>query len=192
MIILPKKTVPVAQPEAPLHDIMLFPYYQTREDVLADLGAKAASVMGPPDPSMRRKHWYDPAYAGAEDDGEPVFYDVVHLHPQTGQPVLGADGRPKLTRLALSKPEAGRLNIGTGAANEFPAATVFMRLQPYPFPVRPLHPDEELAMSSGPMPVVVVRNRVLQAQKPLPDGVFTERDRQVLMAIARKLGVDIQ
>lgn len=198
MIIRPKSTIPVDVPETTLFDIMIFPLFQTREDAQTELGEAADIILGQPDPNRRRKNWFDPAFVGAEDDGEIVLYDVIHYHPQTGQPILGSDGRPKSTKLALSKWEAGRLNIGTGLANEFPPTTTFMRLQPYPFPIRQLHADEELAMSEQFTQTVVVRNKALSAQKPLPEGVFTSKDRELLVAnnkllrsIAQSLGIPL-
>lgn len=195
MIIHPKSDVPIAVPEAPLSDIYLFPVYQSREDVYNSGLSRSLieKVLPPCNQNRRAKHWFDPRYVDAEDDGEPVIYDVVQFNPNTGMPVLDQDGKPKITKLAMEKSAAGRMNIGTGRANEFPLDSTYMRLKPYPVPIRELHPDEELAAAAGFGAIagnVVVRNKKLYS--PPVQGLccgFTEEDRRVLLAIARKLGI---
>lgn len=193
MIIYPSTSVPIDKPEAPLSDIHLFPVCQTREDAAKLLPASV--MLPPPDPTRRLKYWVDPAFVGVEDDGEPVSYLVVHFDSRTGVPVLDANGMPRTRTLILSKTEAGRFNVPYNeSANEFPPSSVAAALKPLPVPIRNLHPDEYLAVAGGFGAVVgqvVVRNRRLyQAPAKGSDG-FTEKDRALLIEIARALGIAV-
>lgn len=160
MIIYGKPDVPIPGPSAPLSDLFQFPVMQTREDYRELFRSEPPE----PDPMLRRKHWLDPGYAGMqEDDGEEVSYIVLAVDPRTGQPKLNSNGAPYLTTLTISKYLAGRVNIPAGMANEYPAETPIMRFTQYQIPLRPLHADEYLAMSPGPISVPIVINRAKQS-----------------------------
>lgn len=187
MIIEPKgpSLGPIQTEVGGIMDLIVLPYLQTRDDYRELTGADPP----PPDPARRAKHWFDPTYAGMEDDGEMVPYRVLHIHPVTRQPVLGPNGQPRLTTIWLSKAEAGSVNIPQGTANEFSSDAPIMRLAPVPPPLRELHPDERLEIGFGGL-VQVVNTRLRESSLARND-VWTSRDREILHAIARKLGIDV-
>ncbi|MBM3788298.1 MAG: hypothetical protein FJW30_28515 [Acidobacteria bacterium] len=153
----------------------LFPYYQTREEFKKATGMEPApfSSLKPP------KYWFDPA--AKDSTRRNISYDNVIAYHGNGSPVIGADGKPMMDVLVISKDEAATVNIppkGLGVAN-VPGADV----PEVPPPMRALNPDEELFV---PFPGLIgVRIKgTLEA-----DRGFTEEDRAMLMAIAAKLGV---
>ncbi len=163
MTIRPNPVVPINMETTSAIELTKFPIYQTRTDYAAEHGGEE-----PPDPaqSIRRKHWYDPRYKDVnEDNGEVAVYTVIASDIHTGKPLLGEDGKPYLTQLIIPQFIAGRVNIPTGIANEFAPSTTILRLAPYPFPVRPLDKDEELAMPDSPFGGPMVVNRALKAQR---------------------------
>lgn len=158
MIIRPKNRAPIEEKTGVEQDLWIFPLYQTREDYAQDHGGKEPP---PPDPGIRAKHWYDPAYSDvAEDDGKVVVYNVVERNPRTGAVVVDEQRRPRIGQMVMPTWIAGRVNIPYGTANEFPPEAVISRLAPYPVPIRGLAPVEELEMSSHPFqPGIVVRRK---------------------------------
>lgn len=185
MIIRPKPEVPISTARSGVTDLILFPVYQTREDWATQFGSEPPSA----DPNRRAKYWFDPDYAGVrpeDDDGEAVGYDTLLIHPLTGVVAKDVNGNPRIGKIWMSKWEAGSVNIPSGISNEFHPATIIARQQPWPPPLRPLHPDERLEFGFG--GVVYVRNINIRELRVGTDG-FTESDRQLLHAIARKLGL---
>ena len=111
-----------------------------------------------------------------------MYAQALVTDPDTGTVLAGSDGNPALDALVLDRDEAANVNIppsGTGATN-IPGAD----RPEIPVPLRPLEPNEELFFDFG--RVVAVKNTELFAQ--LETG-FTQQDRSLLQAIARKLGV---
>lgn len=185
MIIRPRNQVPIQTERGTLFDLMVFPLYQTRADYAEDHGGQEPP---PPDPSQRAKHWYDPRFTGMqEDDGETVSYLVLGRNPRTGEVLLDGMGRPRLVDLVLPTYIAGRVNIPSGLANEFPQNTTIMKLQPYPFPIRELHADEDLRRPETPFGDVVVFNIRLAAQSKENRPGFDAEDRMLLKSIQGKL-----
>lgn len=158
----------------PLADYNLFPRYQTREDYRKATGAE------PPQFDARKapKYWLDPK--AKESPRNSVVYDNVVLVGVGSAAVPGLDGNPQLDVLVLSKAEAGTVNIPPNATN-VPGADV----PEVPMPLRPLEPWAKLEF--GFAGTVHVRNtRVVESDPP---GAFTTADRDLLWAIARKLGI---
>jgi len=171
MVVKPRPEIPIGVAQDSLSAIYLFPVYQRREDLSPE--------PPPPDYNKRAKHWFDPAFVGAEDDGEPVVYRVVQIHPKTQRPVLGPDGKPRVVPLWMTKAEAGSVNIPYGdRANEVtPDMPIFASV---PVPLRELHPMEEIRMGEGPMAGPIVVNKAFEVAAPT---AFTEADRKVLQRI---------
>ena len=158
-----------------LERLHLFPYFQTREEFKRANGVDAPPFSGNRPP----KYWFDPSAKDATR--RAVVYDNVIAYEANGAPLVGADGKPVLDVLMLSKDEAASVNIppkGLGQAN-IPGADV----PEVPSPLRALKDDEELFV---PFPgIVAVRIKgALEA-----DRGFTEEDRSILLSIARKLGL---
>lgn len=185
MVIEPKNQSPITTEVGGVMDLVVVPVFQTRDDYKARYGAEPP----PPDPMRRAKHWFDPAYVGAIDDGEMVPYLTLAVHPSTGQPIPGPDGNPRLATIWLTKEEAGSVNIPAGTANEFPANMPVMRLAPIHPPVRPLHPDERLEFGMG--GIVRVVNIRLREKALASADQWTAADRALLRKIAAKLGVEV-
>lgn len=180
MTIYGKPEIPIRKPTEPFSVLYQFPVFQTRDDYREVMGKEPP----PPDPSIRRKNWMDPAYAHlTEENGEEVSYLILAVDPATNRPRLNADGRPYLVTTTMSAYVAGRVNIPYGIANEFPAGTQIMRFSYQP-PVRNLHPDEELRMTPGPMGTVIVINRALQ-QETVSD--YLRQIRELLDKIERRI-----
>jgi hypothetical protein len=158
-----------------LEKLHLFPYYQTRE------AYEAATGVAPPkfDGTRPPKYWFDPA--AKDSTRRNIIYDQILAYAANGSPLVDENGKPMLDFLMLYKEEALAVNIppkGIGTAN-IPGADK----PEVPPPLRALRPDEELFF---PFPgVVAVRIKGTLE----PDRGFTEEDRELLLAIARKLGV---
>ncbi len=151
--------------------LYLFPYYQTREDY-----RKAFGVEPPPwDESRPPKRWLDPGALGSSRRN--VVYDPVIATSDTGQALVGPDGRPVLDVLVLKKEEAASVNIPPAATN-VPGADV----PEAPPPLRRLEANEELFFQFGGL--VAVKNKELY--QALEVG-FTAQDRALLKSIAQKL-----
>jgi hypothetical protein len=158
-----------------IEKLFLFPYFQTREEY------QAATGIEPPkfDSTRPPKYWFDPAAKDATRRN--VTYDQVIAYAASGSPLVGEDGQPLLELMMLNKDDAAAVNIppkGLGFANIAGADKPEI-----PPPLRPLRADEELFF---PFPgIVAVRIKGTLE----PDRGFTEEDRALLTAIARKLGV---
>lgn len=161
-------------PKYSLSKLYLFPTYQSREEFRSATGADAP----PFDPRRPPKYWLDPA--AASKTARTIIYDRVLAVDDGGKPVAGPDGNPFMEPMALSKADAGSVNIPPSATN-VPGADVPL----VPVPLRALEPDEQLFFDFG--GVVSVKNTKLYPQ-PAGEG-FTAQDRQLLQAIAIKLGV---
>lgn len=158
-----------------LEKLHLFPYYQTREQY------EAATGVVPPkfDGNRPPKYWFDPT--AKDSNRRNTTYDQIIAYAANGSPLVSEDGTPMLEFLMLYKEDAMAVNIppkGDGVAN------IFGSNKPeVPPPLRALRPDEELFF---PFPgIVAVRIKGTLE----PDRGFTEEDRDILMAVARKLGV---
>jgi hypothetical protein len=152
-----------------------FPYYQTRQAYEAATGLEAP----PFNPTRPPKYWFDPA--ANESTKRNVVYDQVIAYSASGSPLMGDKGQPLLEILMLTKDEAATVNIPPkelGKTN-VPGADV----PEIPPPLRPLREDEELFFPMGGIVAVRIKG-TLEA-----DRGFTEEDRALLEAIARKLGV---
>jgi hypothetical protein len=172
---------PIREAYAPLTELQVFDVYQTRQDYEEATG----NPCPPPDPKRRRKHWFDPAYAGVsqeDDDGQLVFYQALAVNPRTRAVVRDFNGKPMLTTIALSKWEAGQVNIPEGTANEFPLSEPIMMFDQIQTPLRSLTPEEELEFY-GPMGVVRVVNTVLRDADKAKSEQFTAADREALRQI---------
>jgi hypothetical protein len=187
MVIYPGKDKPIKKPTASLHEIALFPVFQTREDYETLLRKPCPA----PDPDRRAKYWFDPAYSDVtpdNDDYEAVTYRVPAINVLNGLPIADQDGRVKTTLITLWKWEAGSVNIPRGITNEFPSYANITKFAPVPVPIRELEPEEELLVVNG---VLVVRNKVLyaeQRQKEAERNIVTlsERDWQRMEALLQK------
>lgn len=157
--------------------LYVFPYYQTREAYQAAVG-----VEPPPfDASRPPKAWFDP---NAKATGKRfVVYDRVVAYSQSGSPIVSESNQPVTEQLLLPVDEAATVNIppkGPTVAN-IKGADV----PEVPCPLRPLNADEEIFFSFP----GVVSVRLKGEPQPAKDGSFTEDDRMILMAIARKVGI---
>lgn len=167
-------------PEYPIDRLYLFPKYGSREEY-----QKATGQEPPPwNPWRQPKGWFDPK--AKDSPKRKVVYDVVlATHVDSGVPLADADGKPMLDSLILDKDEAGTVNIppkGTGFTNVPGAGKPEV-----PVPMRPLEPNEELFFGFGRS--VIVKNVELFRQ--LEEG-FRSEDRELLKAIATKLGVEVR
>jgi hypothetical protein len=161
-----------------LENLLLFPIYQTRAQY-----EKATGKEPPPfDPTRPPKSWFDPAAAADTGTRRNIIYENVIAYDKEGKPIPGPDGKPMLESMLLSKVEAGSVNIPMKVGANEPGTEV----PEVPAPLRALEPDEYLDFGwSG---IVIVRNR--KFDEPTPT-VFNVQDREIIKAIARKLGVAI-
>jgi hypothetical protein len=151
----------------------LFPTYNTREDYFAATGKVAPEF----NPNQDIKTWLDPK--AAESTRRNVVYDQVLVTNQYGSPTAGPDGKPSFDVLVLAKEVAATINVPD---RDTPPG---MASRPTtPVPLRELKPEEELIFIFGGN--IAVRNK--QAfQKEVRE--FTPFDREILMKIAERLGV---
>jgi len=158
-----------------LESLYLFPYYQTREDYQKATGAEPPKF----DATRPPKQWFDPA---AKDSARRnITYDQVIAYSATGAPILDGNGNPTTELMMLNKDDAASVNIppkGLGTANVDGADHPEI-----PPPLRALRNGEELFVPFGSIVAVRVKGTLE------PDRGFTEEDRTLLLAIARKLGV---
>jgi len=150
-----------------------FPAYMTRDEYQAAIGEEPPAW----NPDRAPKYWFDPAAKNATKMS--VVYDCVIATAANGTPLVGDDGKPVTDLMVLSKSEASTVNIPPKLAN-IPGADV----PAIPVPLRALEPGEELFFSLG--GVVSVKNTALYSQL---DNGFTVKDREILLAIASKLGL---
>lgn len=162
-------------PEYGIRELYLFPYYETRERFQKETG-----IEPPPfDPTRPPKYWFDPQAASSTKRN--VIYDSVIAQNELGNPIRDEEGRPVLEALLLKREHAATVNIPPKKGGNEPGAEV----PSVPVPLRPLHEDEELAFD--PWGGVRVRNKKLWVE-PVSYGKY---DRDLLMAIARKLNVNL-
>jgi hypothetical protein len=165
--------------EAPvkgLDSLYIFPYYMTREAFEQATGRPCP----PWNPNLPPKYWFDPK--AAESTRRNVVYDNTLVYTLDGTIVQDANGKPTLDVLVLTKEQAANVNIPDkrlGAAN-IPGAD----RPEVPVPLRLPDETEEIFFIWG--QTVAVRNKTAWEQT---QNVFTARDRQLLKAIAEKLGV---
>jgi hypothetical protein len=156
-----------------LEKLYLFPYYQTREAYQKATGVEPPKFDGTKPP----KYWFDPA--AKESTRRNIAYDQILCYAVNGAALFDENGKPMLEMLMLNKDEAAAVNIppkGLGMGN-IPGAD-----QPeIPPPLRSLREDEEFFVPFG--GVIGVRIKGMLE----PDRGFTEEDRALLLAIARKL-----
>jgi len=150
-----------------------FPVYMTREEYQAATGQQAPEW----NPDRAPKYWFDAA--AKNSTRMSVVYDCVIATAANGVPLVGDGNKPVTDLMVLSKNEAATVNIPPKVAN-VPGADV----PAVPAPLRALEPGEELFFSLG--GVVSVKNTALYSQL---DNGFTVKDREVLLAIAAKLGL---
>ena len=150
-----------------------FPVYMTRDEYQAAIGQP------PPEwnPDRAPKYWFDAA--AKNSTRMSVVYDCVIATAANGVPLVSDDNKPVTDLMVLSRNEAATVNIPPKAAN-IPGADV----PAVPVPLRALEDGEELFFSLG--GVVSVKNTALYSQL---DNGFTVKDREVLLAIAAKLGL---
>ena len=158
-----------------LEKLHLFPYYQTREEY------EAATGITPPkfDGNRPPKYWFDPA--AKDSNRRNITYDHVIAYATNGSPLVNESGSPMTEMMMLFKDEAVAVNIppkGLGTANIFGADKPEI-----PPPLRALRADEEFFFPFASIVAVRVKGTLE------PDRGFTEEDRDILLAIARKLGV---
>ncbi len=155
--------------------LYVFPYYQTREEYQKATGVEPPKFDGTKAP----KYWFDPAAKGSTRRN--MAYDYVLSYAVNGSPLFDENGKPMLEMLMLNKDDAATVNIppkGLGMAN-IPGADK----PEIPPPLRALNADEEFFV---PFPGII-GVRIKGSLEP--DRGFTEEDRSVLLAIAKKLGV---
>jgi hypothetical protein len=163
-------------PKYGITNLYLFPSYATPEDF-----EKATGQACPPwDPTRAPKHWYDPKpvkkFVGPGNIAY-TSYDRVWLGSRD------AANNPVLDPLVISMDQAAAVNIaptGPGTTN-IPGADV----PEVPAPMRALEPNEELFFDWG--GILTVKNTELFSQ--LVEVGFSQHDRDLLAAIAKKLGV---
>jgi len=165
------------QPFYPFDTLFLFPYYSTREEY-----EKATGRPAPPwDETKPPKYWFDPK--APEAPRKLVVYDTVLAISENGTLLRDeTTNQPLLDMLVLTKEHAAVVNIPAKgvAAGKVPNAD-----QPeVPMPLRPLLDYEELFFRFG--GTIAVRDKEYYAQTQVG---FTSDDRDLIKAIAAKLGV---
>jgi hypothetical protein len=164
------------QPFSSIETLFLFPYYSTREQYEAATGKPAPAW----DPARPPKYWLDPNALDAPR--RTVVYDSALAINESGHIMRDSQDLPQLDVLVLPREIAASVNIppkGPGAAN-IPGAD-----QPeVQMPLRALRSHEELFFRFG--NTIAVRDKNLYPQTQVG---FLHSDRELLQAIARKLGV---
>ena len=170
-----------SKPNAPQYgvdNLYLFPVYQTRDQY------RAATGQEPPpfDPTKPEKGWSDP---NPPTSGKfvAIYPRVISWDANGTNANVGPDGKPFFEPLVLPIDWAKSVNIAAKAAANEPGTGVAV----IPCPCRALDADEELALGSFGVPVV--RNTALWQQATSAPTSFLESDRQLLKAIAAKVGV---
>jgi hypothetical protein len=156
--------------------LYLFPFYGTRE------GYQLATGEEPPpfDPTKPPKFWFDPK--AVQPGRRNIVYDAVLALDEFGRPVLDEHGKVMLEAMVLTVQHAATVNIPyMKSANEPGSGQI-----PVPVPLRAPEEDEELFIDKANN--VSIRNKRLWAENG-EKNVFTAADRELLRAIAQKLGV---
>lgn len=165
------------QPTYGLENLYLFPVYQTREAYQAATGMETP----PYNPNKRIKSWFDPE--AATSTKRTIIYERTLVASDSGMPLAGADGKPLLDVLAISREDAAAVNIppkGPGILDQPVMGTEV------PVPLRELSTNEELFFQFGGS--VAVRNKTAFAAIEIG---FTAEDRAIIREIARKLGIEV-
>ncbi len=167
------------QPFYPFDTIFLFPYYSTREEYEKAIGRPAP----PWDATKPPKYWFDPK--ASEAPRKLVIYDSVLAISENGTILRDSEtsSHPQMDMLVLTKEQAATVNIPPKGLNagHIPGA----EKPEVPMPLRPLLDHEELFFRFGGTIVVRDKQHVAQTQA----AGFTVEDRQMLQAIATKLGL---
>ena len=156
--------------------LYLFPYYQTREQYQKATGHEPPTF----NPARPPKHWFDPSADSSQRRN--IVYDRVIALSVTGSAMPDENGKPMMEPMILVKRDAATVNLPlsgetvTDATEPGPAAV--------PVPLRDLEADEELVFTFAGL--VAVRKK-----GALEDGTFTAKDRTMLMAIAKAVGVQV-
>ena len=166
------------EPFLPLSDFYMFPYYSTREQYEQITG----KTCPPFDPNKQVKYWEDTAATSA---GRRVL-----VYERVATDLKGAvrmvNGKPAFQELVLLSTEAALVNIPDKRPGMTPNVGDGIEVPP---PMRALPGGYELAFRFG--GTLAIRNTGV----PLPStdapqsGGFTAADRDLLLAIAVKLGV---
>jgi len=160
----------------PLSSLYLFPVYQTREDYF-----KGTGVQAPPfDPGRPVKCWFDPN--AATSPRRTVVYDNALALSGNGYPLADERGRPFLEPLLLTRDHAATVNIPVKDFSGRIAETPTVGFE-VPVPCREPKASEVLVFGLGGLVYVT------DESQNLTPTAFTLEDRQVLLAIAKKLGV---
>jgi hypothetical protein len=160
-----------------IDNLYLFPYYQTREQYAKATGKEPPEF----DSTKSPKSWFDPAAAADASTRRSVVYENVIAGNADGYAIAGEDGKPMLEAMLLSKAEAATVNIPLKVSANEPGAGA----PEVPVPLRNLEPEEYLDFGFGGN--VIVHNRNFETEVP---ANFSLQDRNLLKAIAKKLGVD--
>jgi hypothetical protein len=159
-------------PKYELRKLYLFPEYGSRDEYSKVTGQEA-----PPWNAARPlKLWFDPNAAASPK--RAIIYDRVLAVSEIGVPLRDPGGSPFVEPLVLEKSEAASVNLPDHRT------PTNITLVPVPVPLRALDAEEELIFS---FEGVVVRNKAW-LETHWGDG-YTEQDRKLLQAIARKLNV---
>jgi hypothetical protein len=160
------------KPKYAISELYMYREFGSREEY-----AKATGQEAPPwNPGRSIKQWYDPE--AAKSPKRAIIYDRVLAVSEIGVPLSGTDGKPFLEPLVLAKDEAATVNF---TDHRTPTNQTFV---PIPVPLRALEPEEQLDFD---FEGVVVRNTAwLETHW---GAGYTDKDRELLQAIARKLNV---
>jgi hypothetical protein len=132
-----------------IESLYRFALSQTRDAFKQSTGKEAP----PWDPSKPIKSWVDPDPPDADEEGN-VKYTVLALAADKKTPAVGANGRPYLRTLTISRADAMVPNIplkdfARDTQTVDPGALSPMASVDLPVPCRALQPDEELFFAFG-------------------------------------------
>ena len=157
-------------------DISLFKTYKTPEQYRAEFGVKPPAF----NPAARPKTWFD-STVKLEDPEADVCYKIIRA----------VSGVPSIVQSCMPAWEAATVNIPPN--DPLPVVSLQTdeqraRWRPArEVPVRDLLPGEAVAAGFGGIPVIVRLDR--KQSQDERDGKFTASDRELLRAVARKLGL---
>ncbi len=170
---------------AGIHNLYVFPVYQTREQFKAATGKEAPTW----NPSKPIKSWFDPSPPVSDADGD-VRYLMLALGADGKTPAV-KNGAPYLRMTRVAHLDAIAVNIppkefydqriqDPGALSPFASLEV-------PVPCRELLPDEELKFGWGGLVEVRKKNEVAPAPGAAPAS--DSELRQLLLTIDGKLDI---
>jgi hypothetical protein len=163
-------------PKYGLEKLFLYPLYQTQDQYRRGTGEEPPAF----DPTKSPKYWFDPE--ASKSTRRNIVYDLVIAYDQNGKALSDANGMPVFESMVLSKQEAATVNIPLAVAANEPGADK----PQIPMPLREPDPDEEIFFDFG--GAIAVRNKKLYADTQV---TYSAQDREVLLAIARKLNVNL-